>query len=506
MQWLQSLTLIHTFGAHHAGDSMERRCIHDALIGDYTEMLYWQEQAGKHVGTSTDNSKAKVTMVGNETQTLPADLRHKMTLAAQRTKRQAPPVQRDQSSGTHGAVRHRLMQILIALGCLGASIVCSLSIRWQQQQQKQHRGDGILGDQTKHGVVRTAMIELQDQRKYEELRRVKRRGDGNCFWRSIAAARWKEAKALVRRQSKDLLCHFSLEEQLMIEQALRPGAWVNEPTIRLAVMVLELDLWICTRRPGGRQWTTEHRVCNPEATAAQYRVVAYDEHHYDTIKAKSRASRHRRVQLRIRQGPEGHNDEADKEPVGHKKMTHPPPIRGRLNKMTKKSTLQEEVKTARWSKKKKSQMAKRTSSQRQDEPDADAPPLPDHNTWVGWMAAAGCGQLMDAMVRCSLRRGDPSLTQAEPAVRGGAISVKRRCDRRASEFRTILRNQVGNPGLFGDYTNPNSEAKDLGGGGLRTPHPDCSWENTHSRAEAKNTPALSRIWVRPPQDIHRNPA
>eukprot|EP00971_Amphidinium_carterae_P302963 6019727-Amphidinium_carterae.1 len=92
-----------------------------------------------------------------------------------------------------------------------------------------------------------------------DMCRQRRLGDGNCFWRSVAAAMtprrskrklgWKQLKGRVRDAVIATKMHGEEKDQVM--KALAPNAWVTTRVVEIAVQVLQLDLMTAAWRPFG---------------------------------------------------------------------------------------------------------------------------------------------------------------------------------------------------------------------------------------------------------------
>ena len=186
------------------------------------------------------------------------------------------------------------------------------------------------------GMPNTETVPPASARSYCDARRQKRRGDGNCFWRSVAGPRWKQAKRLVKDQAWRYMAQFTNEEKSQIAEALRAGAWVNEPTIKLAVCCLQLDLWICTERVASRRWSTAYHIKPLDGEIKQMVVVALAHKHYDRIVAKQLRSRRRPSE-----GSEEQSEEVE-EPNGQPENSPPTPAVDHLKRKKNEDVLLEE--------------------------------------------------------------------------------------------------------------------------------------------------------------------
>ena len=367
------------------------------------------------------------------------------------------------------------------LGCLGVTLLLALSCRQQQlpQQQAAEAPHGSAETVQQQPAI-TTQVDLRDRRRYKETKRSKRRGDGNCFWRSITTnGSWRRTKSRVQRMSSSFSDHFSGQEQRQIAEAMRPGAWINEPAIRLTVMCLNLDLWVCTKEPGSWQWTTTYRIHRPAAPGGNYMVIAYDEHHYDYIRAGQPSRRTSCKRSCTRASPEGPPKET-KEPTGQQKKTTPPPGQGRCKIQKRCAKLQEDIKTAKWSNKKKSlePTRSRLKSLWPDAPDDDAPQQPTPDARESWLAAAVWGKLMDEPMTCILRclglrtwrsrsaeRGDQERSEGRQQNAWKWLQHPRTLWHRTSEHSDIHSGHNSEHSRIPDDLG----LSDLRGGGLRTP-------------------------------------
>ena len=186
----------------------------------------------------------------------------------------------------------------------------------------------------------THQVPQQHRRAYHETRRSRRIGDGNCFWRSIAAKRWRWAKKQVQQQAHHHLPAFNAQERCLIETALAKDAWVNEPTIRLAASCLGLDIHICMEQRASRKWINTLRIFDPQCKTQRKVVLAYTGTHYDCLRASQGNGRARGTSRRTSTCPEGPTKDR-KEPEGQSKQYPPTHCRGR-NKRKEQDELREE--------------------------------------------------------------------------------------------------------------------------------------------------------------------
>ena len=94
----------------------------------------------------------------------------------------------------------------------------------------------------------------------QDRARLKRAGDGNCFWRALAHKKWKKLKQSMYRQFQLEGHNLEMTAQLCLSQAFRHNHWNNATTIQFAADQLGVNIAVHQWSNRTRSWQCTHRV------------------------------------------------------------------------------------------------------------------------------------------------------------------------------------------------------------------------------------------------------
>eukprot|EP00971_Amphidinium_carterae_P075139 1485157-Amphidinium_carterae.2 len=138
------------------------------------------------------------------------------------------------------------------------------------------------------GVAETSQHFGRAQESFE--RRHKRRGDGNCWWRSVFGKQWKRAK-------QTIVSAVAQNHSIEVKEASGKNAWINEPMMHKVAALLGVK-FVILRPRCGKVWHTQ--TVAPVAMHHDTCLVIklfLEESHYDACEPRRQA---RQLQARLR--------------------------------------------------------------------------------------------------------------------------------------------------------------------------------------------------------------
>ena len=121
------------------------------------------------------------------------------------------------------------------------------------------------------------------RRRYSERARQEVRGDGNCFWRSLAGKRWKCIKASLKNRVGEYehACP-TAEHYNRLCCAMGKARWNNVETIQAIAHHLNIDILIYTPQPSSSRRHCTYQVKGAHSRSRQVRLV-FAEGHYSAL-------------------------------------------------------------------------------------------------------------------------------------------------------------------------------------------------------------------------------
>ena len=352
-----------------------------------------------------------------------------------------------------------LLVLSISLSLWRTSRACR---GWREQEGKRAQPDHF----TERPMAVLEKFEAQRGVTCTDRCKQIRKGDGNCYWRSIAGKQWKRAKAQVRAQSLHYRSQFTEEDWELVQEALQRDAWITAPAIRLSALALSLKVGIYMVRPASQKWTLRYVAHDPRKRPAAEVCVAYNGRHYDRLRARLPQKSSINSLGTSSNCPEG-PQKMRQEPVGQVKNPTPPPNIGHI-KRKESDQLQEEQKMARWSKKSHRQLTSKSQRAMHQKHTPLCPNPPDAREGrvaalqadAGWQTRWMQSMLWMTML---LRCWDPS----GPSMRSAATFRESHYGQWLAPFQSS--DSSPSTALEPDQTPLPRPRTFLRGGGLRTP-------------------------------------
>ena len=116
-----------------------------------------------------------------------------------------------------------------------------------------------------------------------EAHRLKRRGDGNCFWRAIAGSQWKRAKRSLKEAVRLQQIDMTESEVQQLMRTLQRNQWASNITVQAAAAWLDIEIVVYGKHNGAQQWTPVVRVGKAQQPHRRVAVTLAAQH-YDRLR------------------------------------------------------------------------------------------------------------------------------------------------------------------------------------------------------------------------------